>query len=81
MRRSMSTNAPESGRLDQRVSAVTWNSTSTPLPRRVAVTSGVPSTSVAQVRSLRPESGSASTCRVTVTSSGTARFANGLSRE
>ena len=81
MRLSMSTNAPESGRSDQRVSAVTWNSTITPLPRRAAVTSGVPSASVAQVRSVRPESGSASTCRVTVTSFGTAMPLNGLSRE
>ena len=81
MRRSISTKTPDSGRLDQRVSPVTWNSTSTPLPRRVAVTSGVPSTSVAQVRSVRPESGSARTCRVTVTSSGTVSVANGPSRE
>ncbi len=48
----MSTNAPDSGRSDQRVSAVTWNSTIMPLPRRAAVTSGVPSASVAQVRSV-----------------------------
>ena len=61
MRLSMSTKAPDSGRSDQRVSAVTWNSTITPLPRRAAVTSGVPSASVAQVRSVSPESGSAST--------------------
>ena len=33
MRLSMSTNAPDSGRSDQRVSAVTWNSTIRPLPR------------------------------------------------
>ena len=81
MRLSMSTKAPDSGRFDQRVSAVTWNSTITPLPRRLAVTSGVPSASVAQVRSARPESGSASTWRVTVTSFGTAMPANGPSRE
>jgi hypothetical protein len=42
---------------------VTWNSTIIPLPRFVAVTSGVPSASVAQVRSARPASGSASTWR------------------
>ena len=80
MRLSMSTNAPEIGRSDQRVSAVTWNSTMKPLPRRAAVTSGVPSASVAQVRSVNPESGSASTCRVTVTSFGTVMPLNGLSR-
>ncbi len=80
MRLSMSTNAPESGRSDQRVSAVTWNSTITPLPRRAAVTSGVPSASVAQVRSVRLELGSASTWRVTVTSVGTVMPLNGLSR-
>ena len=81
MRLSMSTKAPESGRSDQRVSAVTWNSTIRPLPRRCAVTSGVPSASVAQVRSVRPDPGSASTWRVTVTSVGTAMPKNGLSRE
>ena len=81
MRLSMSTKLPESGRSDQRVSAVTWNSTITPLPRLAAVTSGVPSASVAQVRSARPASGSASTWRVTVTSFGTAMPPNGLSRE
>ncbi len=52
-----------------------------PLPRRSAVTSGVPSASVAQVRSVSRASGSASTWRVTVTSSGTAMPLNGLSRE
>ena len=81
MRLSMSTKAPDSGRSDQRVSAVTWNSTIMPLPRRAAVTSGVPSASVAQVRSVSVESGSASTWRVTVTSFGTAMPLNGLSRE
>ena len=81
MRLSMSTKVPDSGRSDQRVSAVTWNSTIMPLPRRCAVTSGVPSASVAQVRSARPASGSASTCRVTVTSFGTGMPLNGLSRE
>ena len=81
MRLSMSTKAPDSGRSDQRVSPVTWNSTIRPLPRRAAVTSGVPSASVAQVFSLSVASGSASTWRVTVTSVGTAMPANGLLRE
>ena len=81
MRLSMSTKVPESGRFDQRVSAVTWNKTMSPLPRRTAVTSGVPSASVAQVRSPRSESGSASTCRVTATSPGTGMPKNGPSRE
>ena len=49
-----------------------------PLPRRAAVTSGVPSASRAQVFSGRPGSGSASTCRETVTSSGAASPTNGL---
>ena len=34
MRLSISTNVPDSGRSDQRVSAVTWNKTIRPLPRR-----------------------------------------------
>ena len=77
----MSTNAPDSGRFDQRVSALTWNSTIMPLPRGCAVTSGVPSASVAQVRSVSVASGSASTWRLTVTSFGTGMLKNGLSRE
>ena len=81
MRRSISTKLPDSGRSDQRVSAVTWKSTIMPLPRFTAVTSGVPSASVAQVRSISPASGSASTWRVTVTSLGTAMLPNGPSRE
>ncbi len=64
---------------DQRMSALTWNSASTPLPRRSPVTSGVPSASEAQLRSASSASGSASTCRVTVTSPGTCRPANGPS--
>ena len=52
----------------------------TPLPRRWAVTNGVPSASVAQVRSVNVASGSASTWRLTVTSVGTAMPKNGLSR-
>ena len=66
----MSTKAPDSGRFDQVVSAVTWNSTIRPLPRLTAVTSGVPSASTAQIRLGRSPSGSASTWRVTVTSLG-----------
>ena len=49
IRRSMSTNRPESGRFDQVVSAVTWKSTIRPSPRLSAVTIGVPSASAAQV--------------------------------
>ena len=81
MRLSISTNAPDNGRSDQRVSAVTWNNTIIPLPRRAAVTSGVPSPSVAQVWSDSPASGSARTWRVTVTSFGTNMPLNGLSCE
>ena len=80
-RLSMSTNVPDSGKSDQRVSPVTWNRMISPLPRRAAVTSGVPSASVAQVFSLNAASGSAKTCRLTVTSVGTARPLNGLSCE
>ena len=50
-----------------------------PLPRGAAVTKGVPSASRAQVLPARPGSGSASTWRDTVTSSGAARPKNGLS--
>src|ERR1700683_3347455 len=81
IRLSISTKEPDSGRFDQRVSPVTWKSTIRPLPRRAAVTSGVPSASVAQVLSLSVASGSASTWRVTVTSLGTGMPLNGLSRE
>ena len=77
MRLSISTKVPESGKSDQRVSPVTWNSTIIPLPRRAAVTSGVPSASVTQVFSVTAASGSASTCRLTVTSLGTAMPLNG----
>ncbi len=77
-RRSISTNRPEIGRFDQVVSAVTWNSTISPLPRLTAVTSGVPSASRAQVLSARPGSGSASTWREIVTSSGANSPTNGL---
>ena len=69
------------GKSDHRVSPVTWNSTIKPLPRRAAVTSGVPSASVDQVLSLSVASGSAKTWRVTVTSFGTGMPLNGLSRE
>ena len=54
---------------------------SVPCRGAAAVTSGVPSASVAQVRSVSCESGSASTWRVTVTSFGTGMPLNGLSRE
>src|SRR5690606_36085187 len=47
MRRSISTNSPESGRLDQSELAVTWNSTSWLSPSALAVTRGVPSASLA----------------------------------
>ena len=75
----MSTNRPDNGRFDQVVSAVTWKRTMRPLPRGAAVTNGVPSASRAQVLPARPGSGSASTWRDTVTSSGAARPKNGLS--
>ena len=70
IRRSMSTKVPESGRFDQLVSAVTWKRISQPLPEGAAVTSGVPSASAAQVRSVSVPSGSASTWRWTSTSLG-----------
>ena len=76
-RRSMSTNSPDNGRLDQSALAVTWNSTTRPAPRVACVTSGVPSASAAQVWPARSAEGSASTCRFTFTSSGTPRPANG----
>ncbi len=68
---------PDSGRFDQEESAVTWNSTIDPAPMGAAVTRGVPSSSMAQVRSGRSDVGSASTCRVTVTSCGTRKPAKG----
>ena len=43
MRRSISTNRPDSGRFDQSELAVTWKKISWPSPRLAAVTSGVPS--------------------------------------
>ena len=81
MRLSISTKLPDNGKFDHRVSPVTWNNTIIPLPRRAAVTSGVPSASVAQVLSLSAASGSARTWRVTVTSFGTGMPANGPPRE
>ena len=63
--------APDNGRLDQSAFAVTWNSTTRPAPREASVTSGVPSASRAQVWSASVAVGSASTCRLTVTSAGT----------
>ena len=61
MRRSMSTNTPDSARFDQPVSAVTWNKMINPRPRFTPVTSGVPSASDAHVRSASVPSGSART--------------------
>ena len=54
-----------------------WNSTTIPLPRLSPVTSGVPSASVAQVWAARSGVGSARICRLTVTSAGGGRLANG----
>ena len=79
IRRSISTKVPDIGRSDQRISALTWNRLTTPLPRCSPVTSGVPSSSEAQLLVASTASGSASTCRLTVTSFGTARPANGPS--
>ncbi len=78
-RRSISTKSPEIGRFDQSELAVTWNSTRRPLPRFAAVTSGVPSLSRAQISTSGVSSaGSASTCRLIVTSAGIGKPANGL---
>ncbi len=77
-RRSISTNSPESGRFDQSEFAVTWNSTIKPWPCFAAVTSGVPSARRAQTSASLATVGSASTCRLTFTSSGTARPRKGL---
>ena len=76
-RRIMSGKSPESGRLDQSALAVTWNNTTRPEPRAASVTSGVPSARRAQVWEASCAEGSASTWRLTVTSSGTGRPANG----
>ena len=79
MRRSISTNSPDIGRLDQSELAVTWNRMSWPSPRRAAVTSGVPSLSRAQIcTSCVRRAGSASTWRLTRTSGGMARPVNRL---
>ena len=78
-RRSISTKLPDIGRSDQRESAPTWNRLTTPLPRCSPVTSGVPSSSDAQLLVASTASGSASTCRFTVMSFGTCRPANGPS--
>ena len=67
---SISTNRPDSGSDDHSGFAVVWISTSQPSSRLSAVTSGVPSDSRAQVRDDRSRLGSASTWRVTRTSSG-----------
>src|SRR4249920_1804833 len=79
IRRSISTKLPDIGRSDQRESAPIWNRLTTPLPRCSPVTSGVPSSSDAQLLVASTASGSASTCRLTVTSFGTGRPANGPS--
>ena len=79
IRRSISTKLPDIGRSDQRMSALTWNRLTTPLPRCSPVTSGVPSSSEAQLLVASTASGSASTWRLTVMSFGTARPANGPS--
>ena len=73
IRRSISTKVPDIGRSDQRMSALTWNSATTPLPRCSPVTSGVPSSSDAQLLVASAASGSASTWRLTVTSFGTGK--------
>ena len=77
MRRSISTNRPDSGRFDQSELAVTWKKITCPSPRLAAVTSGVPSLRRAQTFTSAPsEAGSASTCLLTSTSGGTGRPAN-----
>ncbi len=76
-RRIICTKRPESGRSLHSAVAVMWNSTTRPWPRFSKVTSGVPSASRAHTRSARRGEGSASTCRSTVTSGGTARPAKG----
>ena len=69
MRRSISTNRPESGRFDQSELAVTWKKISWPSPRLAAVTSGVPSFRRAHTFTSGPSpAGSASTCLLTTTS-------------
>ena len=55
-----------------------WNITTQPWPSGAAVISGVPSASCAQFLFCTSLAGSASTCRVTVTSDGTSRPLNGL---
>ena len=73
----MSMNSPDSARLDQSAFAVVWNRTIRPDPRAASVTSGVPSASAAQVWLCSSAEGTASTCRLTRTSSGTVRPPNG----
>ena len=79
IRRSISTKVPDIGRSDQRMSALTWN-------RRPCPCRDVRRSPAACRRPARPSSwsastasGSASTWRLTVTSFGTARPANGPS--
>ena len=57
MRRSISTNRPDSGRFDQSELAVTWNKMIWPSPSLRAVTSGVPSCRRAHTSTSRPEHG------------------------
>ena len=69
MRRSISTNRPDSGRFDQSELAVTWKKITWPSPRLAAVTSGVPSFRRAHTFTSGPSAaGSASTCLLTSTS-------------
>ena len=82
MRRSISTNRPDSGRFDQSELAVTWKNTSWPSPRLAAVTSGVPSFSRAHTFTSGPSAaGSASTWLLTRTSALGGRPTNRLSSE
>ena len=72
IRRSISTNRPDSGRLDQSELAVTWKRMIWPSPNLRSVTRGVPSCRRAHTCTSGPSiAGSASTWRLTVTSGGT----------
>ena len=57
MRRSISTNRPDSGRFDQSELAVTWKKITWPSPRLAAVTSGVPSLRRAHTFTSGPSAG------------------------
>ena len=78
IRRSICGKIPEIARLDQVESALVWTSTMVPASRRSAVISGVPSASLAQTFLSRSIDGSARICRLTATSLGISRPANGL---